>query len=57
MGQPRDDNRDSCFVVLDTDERTVQYYRIEYDAETTRDKIYAIPDLENMLGDRLLGGR
>ena len=57
VGQPRDDNRDSCFVVLDTDERTVQYYRVEYDAEATRDKIYAISDLDDMLGDRLLGGR
>ena len=57
VGQPRDGNRDSCFVVLDSDARTVQYFREHYPAEQTRDKIYAIDQLENMLGDRLLGGR
>ncbi len=57
VGQPRDGNRDSCFVVLDSEARTVQYFREHYPAEETRQKIYAIPDLENMLGDRLQGGR
>lgn len=57
VGQPRDGNRDSCFVVLDSDAGTVQYFRENYPAEQTRDKIYAIAELENMLGDRLLGGR
>ena len=57
VGQPRDGNRDSCFVVLDSEARTVQYYREHYPAEETRDKIYAIDQLENMLGDRLLSGR
>jgi predicted phosphodiesterase len=57
VGQPRDGNPRSCFVVLDTEEKTVQYYRVEYDAEQTRKKIYAIADLDNMLGDRLMTGR
>ena len=57
VGQPRDEIRDSCFVVLDTEARTVQYYRVWYSAETTREKIYGIDDLDDMLGDRLLGGR
>ena len=57
VGQPRDDNPKACFAVLDTEERTLQYHRVEYDCQTTRDKIYAIPELDNMLGDRLLGGR
>ena len=57
VGQPRDGNRDSCFVVLDSEARTVQYFREHYPAEETRDKIYAIDQLENMLGDRLLSGR
>ena len=57
VGQPRDGNPRSCFVVLDTEEKTVQYYRVEYDAEQTRKKIYGIPDLDNMLGDRLITGR
>ncbi len=57
VGQPRDDNPKACFAVLDTEARTLKYHRVEYDCHTTRDKIYAIPELDNMLGDRLLGGR
>ncbi len=57
VGQPRDGDPRSCFVVLDTEDRTVQYNRVEYDVETTRQKIHAVPDLDNMLGDRLLTGR
>ena len=57
VGQPRDGNPKACFAVLDTEERTVDYHRVEYDAETTRQKIHAIPELDNMLGDRLLSGR
>lgn len=57
VGQPRDGNPRSCFVVLDTDEKTVEYHRVEYDTETTREKIHDIPDLDNMLGDRLVTGR
>ena len=57
VGQPRDGNPKSCFVVLDTEEKTVEYHRVEYDWEKTKEKIYAIKDLENMLGDRLLTGR
>ena len=57
VGQPRDEDPRSCFVVLDTDENTVEYHRVEYDKEATRDKIYALQGLENMLGDRLMTGR
>lgn len=57
VGQPRDDDPRSCFVVLDTEEKTMQFHRVEYDVETTRSKIHAINELENMLGDRLIGGR
>ena len=57
VGQPRDEDPRACYVMLDTDRDTITYHRIEYDAQKTRDKIYAIPDLDNMLGDRLLHGR
>lgn len=57
VGQPRDGNPKSCFVVLDTEEKTLQYQRVEYDIEKTRQKIHGIRDLENMLGDRLVSGR
>ena len=57
VGQPRDENWHACFVELDPEEKTVRYHRVEYDVQTTRQKIYDIVDLDNMLGDRLLGGR
>jgi predicted phosphodiesterase len=57
VGQPRDEDYRACFVVLDTELKTIRYHRVEYDAKTTRNKIYAIAALDNMLGDRLLTGR
>jgi hypothetical protein len=55
VGQPRDGNPRSCYVVLDGEE--VVYHRVEYPAQVTADKIYAIAELDNFLGDRLLEGR
>ncbi len=57
VGQPRDGNPRSCFVVLDTEEKSIRFHRVEYDTDETRRKIYDIPDLDNMLGDRLMTGR
>jgi hypothetical protein len=42
-------------VVLDND--TIKFRRVEYEWQQTRDKIHAIPDLDNFLGDRLGEGR
>jgi diadenosine tetraphosphatase ApaH/serine/threonine PP2A family protein phosphatase len=55
VGQPRDGDWRACFVLLDGE--TIRYRRVEYDIDTTVKKIYAIPDLENFLGDRLRDGR
>jgi diadenosine tetraphosphatase ApaH/serine/threonine PP2A family protein phosphatase len=55
IGQPRDGDWRACYVLLDGE--TIIYRRVEYDIETTIKKIYAIPDLENFLGDRLRDGR
>ncbi len=55
VGQPRDGDRRACYVLLDDD--TIRYRRVEYDIETTIKKIYAVPELENFLGDRLRDGR
>ena len=55
VGQPRDGNWRACYIVLDSD--TITFRRVEYDVESTIKKIYAIPDLENFLGDRLRDGR
>jgi len=57
VGQPRDGNPKSCFVVLDDEDGSIEYFRVEYDWNKTREKIYAISELDNMLGDRLLTGR
>lgn len=57
VGQPRDDNNQSCYVVIDDSAATVTFRRVEYDFLTTCRKIYAEPELDNMLGDRLKHGR
>jgi predicted phosphodiesterase len=55
VGQPRDGDCRACYIMLDNE--TIRYRRVEYDVESTIRKIYAIPDLENFLGDRLRDGR
>ena len=55
VGQPRDSDPRACYVVLKDDE--LEFRRVEYPLETTIDKIYKIDELDNMLGDRLRGGR
>jgi diadenosine tetraphosphatase ApaH/serine/threonine PP2A family protein phosphatase len=55
VGQPRDGDWRACYILLDGE--TIRYRRVEYDIDTTVKKIYAIPDLENFLGDRLRDGR
>jgi diadenosine tetraphosphatase ApaH/serine/threonine PP2A family protein phosphatase len=54
VGQPRDGDWRACYVLFDGE--TIRYRRVEYDIDTTVKKIYAIPDLENFLGDRLREG-
>ena len=55
VGQPRDGDSRSCYVVLDDD--TVHFRRVEYPLEETIEKIYAVPELDDFLGDRLRDGR
>jgi predicted phosphodiesterase len=55
VGQPRDGDRRSCYVVIDDD--VVRFRRVDYPVDTTIQKIYAIPELDNFLGDRLRDGR
>jgi len=56
VGQPRDEDPRSCYVVLEDDKR-VRFRRVAYPFEKTRGKIHAIADLDNFLGDRLAQGR
>ena len=55
VGQPRDGDWRPCYVVME--DNVVRFRRIEYDKNTTIQKIYDIPDLDNFLGDRLREGR
>jgi predicted phosphodiesterase len=55
VGQPRDGDWRACYILLD--DEAIRYRRVEYDVETTVKKIYAVPELENFLGDRLREGR
>jgi len=55
VGQPRDGDSRACYAIL-TDE-TISFRRVEYPVDVTVEKIYAHPDLDNMLGDRLREGR
>jgi diadenosine tetraphosphatase ApaH/serine/threonine PP2A family protein phosphatase len=55
VGQPRDGDWRACYTLVDGWD--VTFRRVEYDVETTVQKIYATPELENFLGDRLREGR
>jgi hypothetical protein len=55
VGQPRDGDPRLSFVTFDGN--IVRFYRLEYDHAKTAEKIYAIPQIPNFLGDRLLVGR
>jgi diadenosine tetraphosphatase ApaH/serine/threonine PP2A family protein phosphatase len=55
VGQPRDYDNRACFVVHDTDARTVEYHRVEYDIEASAQKIFDA-DLALNFGKRLFLG-
>jgi len=55
VGQPRDGDPRACYVVLEDD--VVRFRRVEYPLEETVQKIYAVPELDNYLADRLREGR
>ena len=55
VGQPRNGDRRSSYVMLDN--VSMEFRQVDYDFETTIQKIYAIPELDNFLGDRLRDGR
>ncbi|MFH1378044.1 MAG: metallophosphoesterase family protein [Planctomycetota bacterium] len=57
VGQPRDGFSESCYVILDDDAATLQYRRVAYDVQTTKQKILNNPNLDDRLGARLELGR
>lgn len=57
VGQPRDNDPRACYLILDRENNVITYKRVEYPFDTTAQKIYAVDELDNMLGDRLRTGR
>lgn len=57
VGQPRDGDPRACYVILDKETNKITFRRVDYPVDNTRQKIYDTPQLDNMLGDRLLSGR
>lgn len=57
VGQPRDKDPRACYVLLDTETNIIEYRRIPYDSIVTCEKIRAIDDLDNFLGERIKLGR
>jgi diadenosine tetraphosphatase ApaH/serine/threonine PP2A family protein phosphatase len=55
VGQPRDGDPRSSYVIWDTERETVEFRRVEYDVETAARKIYDA-GLPRVLGDRLFAG-
>jgi diadenosine tetraphosphatase ApaH/serine/threonine PP2A family protein phosphatase len=55
VGQPRDGDWRASYVIFDGE--TIWFRGVEYDVETTIEKILAIDELDNSLGLRLRGGR
>lgn len=55
VGQPRDRDPRSCYVLLD--DRTVRWRRVEYDVQATVRSILEAPGLSNFNANRLREGR
>ena len=55
VGQPRDTDPRACYTILG--DKTLDFVRVEYPLQETIDKIYAIPELDNFLADRLKKGQ
>jgi diadenosine tetraphosphatase ApaH/serine/threonine PP2A family protein phosphatase len=55
VGQPRDRDNRASYAVLEPGK--VRFVRVPYGVETTMQKVLAIPELDNYLGQRLMEGR
>ena len=54
VGQPRDNDPRSCYVIVDGNE--IEFHRVEYEFDKTRNKILEIAELDDFLGERLAIG-
>src|SRR4051812_45623397 len=55
VGQPRDGDPRASYVILHPDR--AEFVRVPYDIDATANKIRAIPELSDWLGERLYDGR
>jgi predicted phosphodiesterase len=55
VGQPRDGNPKTCFCIYDTENNEIEYVRLQYDVEKTKDKIVKA-GLPVFLAERLTKG-
>ena len=55
VGQPRDLDPRASYMILSDDQ--AEFFRIPYDVESVAQKIFAIPELSDWLGERLREGR
>jgi diadenosine tetraphosphatase ApaH/serine/threonine PP2A family protein phosphatase len=56
VGQPRDGNPDSCFVIFDSEKNSYEFIREKYDVKAVYKKIIKA-GLNEFLGERLLLGK
>jgi diadenosine tetraphosphatase ApaH/serine/threonine PP2A family protein phosphatase len=56
VGQPRDRDPRGCYVVFDSEDRSVEFRRFEYDIKAAANKIMATP-LDPEFAKRLYEGR
>jgi len=55
VGQPRDGDSRSCYVIFDGE--SVEWRRVEYDLMAVQHMIRCVPELDNSLAERLAIGR
>lgn len=55
VGQPRDGDKNAGFGILDTDNRELQIFRVEYDVKKTYDEVLGA-ELPRFEAERLLSG-
>jgi diadenosine tetraphosphatase ApaH/serine/threonine PP2A family protein phosphatase len=57
VGQPRDLDPRASYAILDEAKRSVEFFRLPYDVECVVERIRAVPELSDWLGERLSEGR
>ncbi|MDY7110372.1 MAG: metallophosphoesterase family protein [Planctomycetota bacterium] len=57
VGQPRDLDPRASYAIYDDEQGHIEFFRLPYDVETVVEKIKAVPELSDWLGERLREGR